>query len=702
MQIKLSIAVVALMTASITACYGQADSIKPAVKKHAAAKKVQASPPEAARKAGTPAGPSVAEQIQTLRTELEKQASQIESLQTGLAEKDAQLKKAQQAAVEAQASAAKAEAAATAQQQTVTENSAAVTTLQTAVTGLKGSQDSLAASVTEETAKIKKSIESPTVLHYKGITLTPGGFLEGDTVFRTHATGGDIATGFSAIPYEHADSYSLSEFYGSASASRFSLMAEGKVNWGTIRGYYETDFIGVGTASSNNQSNSYLMRQRLLYAQAETNSHLSFTVGQLWSLATEGKKGITSPAADVPVPMSGDPNYIPGFVWTRQYALRIAKNFSKAAVAVAVENPQAVYAATLAGNTPYAVLGSAGLNAGAFNAAISSCSPSTSIVNYTNELDSNGYNVAVPVYKTVNSCTNLANISFNEAPDLLVKAAFDPGIGHYELFGVSRFVHETVYPGETTNSNLYGGFYDADCPKTTAGCNPVAPALTTAGSFTSRIVLGGLGASARVPLFSNKLSLGAKGIYGPGVGRYGATNLPDVTANASGKLEPIHNLSGLLTAEYTVTPRLVLVTYYGGDYASRTASSGGLTLAAPTAAQNAAGVWSGHWAAPSAAAVGYGSPLLNNSSCNITANPGYNGSSTGFYPGAGCGAQNRAVQELAGGYWYDIYRGDRGRLRQGFQYGYLVREAWSGAGTPGIGAKGIENMFFTTLRYTLP
>jgi hypothetical protein len=401
--------------------------------------------------------------------------------------------------------------------------------------------------------------------------------------------------------------------------------------------------------------------------------------------------------------MTGDPNYIPGFVWTRQYALRVAKNFSKAAVAVAVENPQAVYAATLAGNTPYAVLGSAGLNAGAFNAAISSCSPSTSIVNYTNELDSNGYNVAVPVYKTVNSCANLANISFNAAPDLLVKAAFDPGIGHYEIFGVSRFAHETVYPGETTNSYLYGG----KDPSGNAIVDiktglAVAPALTTAGSFTSRIALGGLGASARVPLFSNKLSLGAKGIYGPGMGRYGATNLPDVTANASGRLVPIHNLSGLLTVEYTATPRLVLVTYYGGDYASRTASSGGLTLAAPTAAQNAAGAWGGHWAAPSAAAVGYGSRLLNNSACNVTANPGYNGSSTGFYPGGSCGAQNRAVQEMAGGYWFDIYRGDRGRLRQGFQYGYLVREAWSGAGTPGIGAKGIENMFFTTLRYSLP
>ena len=683
MNFKLRIAAATIMAVSVVASYGQTSAAKAPAKKHVVTAKAKTPPP-----------PTVAEQIQALRQELENQARQIESLKTGLAAKDAQLQKAQQAAADAQASAARAEAAASVQQQAVTNNTAAVTTLQSSVSDLKGKQVALAATVTDETTKINKEMASPAALHYKGITLTPGGFLEGDTVFRPHATGGDIATGFSAIPYEHADSYSLSEFYGSASASRFSLMAEGKVNWGTVRGYYETDFIGVGTASSNNQSNSYLLRQRLLYAQAETNSHLSFTVGQLWSLATEDRKSITSAAADITVPMTADPNYIPGFIWTRQYTLRVVKSFNKSAVAIAVENPQTVYAATLAGNTPYAVLGSAGLNAGAFNAAISSCSPSTSIVNYTNELDSNGYNVAVPVYKTFNSCANLANISFNEAPDLLVKAAFDPGIGHYEIFGISRFAHETVYPGETTNSNLYGGLRDI-----TTGLT-VAPALTTVGAFTSRIALGGVGASMRIPLFSSKLSLGAKGLYGPGVGRYGATNLADVTANASGRLVPIHNLSGLLTAEYTVTPRLVLVTYYGGDYASRTASSGGLTLAGPTAAQDVTGAWGGHWAAPTAAAVGYGSRLLNNSACTVTANPGYNGSSTGFYPGGSCGAQNRAVQELAGGYWFDIYRGDRGRLRQGFQYGYLVREAWSGAS--GIGAKGIENMVFTTLRYTLP
>jgi hypothetical protein len=120
----------------------------------------------------------------------------------------------------------------------------------------------------------------------------------------------------------------------------------------------------------------------------------------------------------------------------------------------------------------------------------------------------------------------------------------------------------------------------------------------------------------------------------------------------------------------------------------------------------AGGTWGGHWGAPSASAVGYGSRVLSNTACNTTANPGFNGSSTGYYPGGSCGAQTRNVQEGTFGYWYDIYRGDRGRLRQSIQYAYTIRDAWSGAaataGGPGIGAKGVDNMFWTSFRYYLP
>jgi len=739
MKFRVTAATAAILTASLFGSHANAADDAPPAKQHAATKKAK-----------TPARPSVEEQINALRQELQ---GQIDGLKSNLADKDAQLKQAQQAAADAQAAAAKAQAATNAQNQAITENSAAVTTLQTTVTDLKGNQVSLATTVSDETAKVKKEIGSPNVLHFKGIGITPGGFVAGETIYRTKATGGDIPTAFSSIPYEWADAYQLSEFFGSARQSRITLLAEGKTNWGTLRGYYEADFLGTGITSNNNQSNSYVLRQRILYAEAKTNTNWTFAGGQFWSLATEGAKGISSASSNTLTPLTIDPNYVPGFIWTRQYGFRVVKSFKRAAFGISAENPQLLYTASLAGNEPYAVLGSAGLNGGNYNAAISTCSPSTSIVNYTNQgLGATGVNSAVPVYKTVNGCSDIATLSFNQAPDVIVKAAFDPGFGHYEVFGIGGFAHETVYPGETTNSYLYGGNTDILAKAIAAYTNPsytappAAPALTPAGFYGNSIVLGGVGGSLRVPLIKDKLTFGTKGLFGPGMGRYGDSTLADVTADSYGQLAPIHNVSGLFTLEATPTPRLTLFLNYGGDYAGRDdyANAGSTTLGAPnpcfvvpvtsqaaggtiaptcanmtvsattgaksypltlpatlTVAQIASGSWGATWSAPSAAAVGYGSRVLSNSACTSIAAPGYNGgASTGYVPGGSCGAQTRDVQEITGGYWYDIYKGDKGRLRQGVQYGYAVREGWSGAG--GIGAKGIDNMFWTTFRYYLP
>jgi Skp family chaperone for outer membrane proteins len=142
MNFRSTFAVAAILAVSVAASYGQTSATSHPVKKHTTA-----------RKAKTPSSPTVEEQIQALRQELE---GKIDSLKTNIADKDAQLQKAQQAAADAQASAAKAEASASAQQQAVTENTEAVTTLQSSVTDLKGNQTSLATSISDETTKSAK------------------------------------------------------------------------------------------------------------------------------------------------------------------------------------------------------------------------------------------------------------------------------------------------------------------------------------------------------------------------------------------------------------------------------------------------------------------------------------------------------------------------------------------------------------------
>jgi hypothetical protein len=422
MKFTLEAAAAAMLAASLLSNYAGAEEATAQAKNHVSTSKTKTTRP-----------PTVQGQIEELRLELQNQAGQIDALKAGMAEKDTQLKKAEQAAADAQAAAAKAEAASSGQKQAATQNAAAVSTLESVVTVLKSNQSALVVTISDEKAAIKKAIESPGVLHYKGITLAPYGFFNGESVYRTHATGGEMPTPWSAIPYEHADAYSMSEMYISARQSRLGLIAEGKANWGAMRAYFEGDFLGVGTTSNDNQSTSYIFRQRIALAEAETNSHWTFSGGQGWTLATENKTVISTAAANMALPTMIDPNYVAGLVWARMGNIRVTKGFNKAALAISAENPQLLYTASLAGDTPYAVVGSAGLSAALMNQTISACSPSTSIVNFTNEMekDANGValNVAVPVYKIMNSCANMANVSFNKAPDMLVKAAFDPGFG---------------------------------------------------------------------------------------------------------------------------------------------------------------------------------------------------------------------------------------------------------------------------------
>ena len=105
----------------------------------------------------------------------------------------------------------------------------------------------------------------------------------------------------------------MSEFYGSGRQSRISMLAQGKLDNMTMTGYYEADFLGAGTTSNNNQSNSYVLRQRQAWARPRCMNGWSFTGGQMWSLVTETKVGEDNRTEATP--MTIDPQYIVGFTW---------------------------------------------------------------------------------------------------------------------------------------------------------------------------------------------------------------------------------------------------------------------------------------------------------------------------------------------------------------------------------------------------
>src|SRR5262249_38981313 len=97
----------------------------------------------------------------------------------------------------------------------------------TAVPDPVGQRGTLSASTSRGAAEEEQSREAPNSIRYKGLSLTPGGFLEGTTLFRTRNENADIANNYSALPLDGSSNAQLSEFRGTARNSECSLLIEG-------------------------------------------------------------------------------------------------------------------------------------------------------------------------------------------------------------------------------------------------------------------------------------------------------------------------------------------------------------------------------------------------------------------------------------------------------------------------------------------
>jgi len=181
-----------------------------------------------------------------------QQQQQIQELRDELRRKDQGIQQAQTAATDAAGIANAAQASASSQQ-------AAVTELKGNVTDLQGAVANTVVNLQETQKQIS---ESPLALHYKGVTITPGGFLAAEFVRRSRALAADINTPFNSVTMPGASQSAMSEFFGSGRQSRISMLVEGRLKSAKLSGYVEADFLSAAVTSNNNQSNSYSLRQR--------------------------------------------------------------------------------------------------------------------------------------------------------------------------------------------------------------------------------------------------------------------------------------------------------------------------------------------------------------------------------------------------------------------------------------------------------
>jgi hypothetical protein len=342
-------------------------------------------------------------------------------------------------------------------------------------------------------------------------TVTLGGFIASETVWRSRNEGSDVGSSFSGIPFPSTSTAHEQELRFTARQSRLSVMAQGNVNEDTHLTFYsEFDFMaGPGSANSN-ESNSYSPRIRNVYATVDWDAEgVELLAGQNWSLLTLNSHGIT-PRNEV-TPATIEAQYVVGFNWSRQPQVRVVKNFDHQVwIALSAENPQTTFAGspgngTLAGITPVSTIAGG------------------------SEFD-----------KTVNT------LSLSHVPDVIGKVAWEPMIGgtqplHIEGFGIYRTFSDRV---EVTGTNVLA--------------LPV-------GNNNYNKSGGGFGGSIAWSIFPKVLDLQLTGMTGQGIGRYGSGQLPDVTIAPNGTLAPIHETTAMAGATWHATPLFDVYAYAGQE-----------------------------------------------------------------------------------------------------------------------------------------
>ena len=127
--------------------------------------------------------------IASLQQQVQQLSQQVQGRDQRIQQLEQRLDQGQAFAAQAQAKADVAAAQASEQQQNVMA-------LKENVSDLKSNATNLALGLQETQSNIRSSLESPMALHYKGITITPGGFVAAETVWRQHALASDINTPF--------------------------------------------------------------------------------------------------------------------------------------------------------------------------------------------------------------------------------------------------------------------------------------------------------------------------------------------------------------------------------------------------------------------------------------------------------------------------------------------------------------------------
>jgi hypothetical protein len=438
-------------------------------------------------------------------------------------------------------------------------------------------------------------------IYYKGATITLGGFLAAEYLYRSRDTTNDISTAFNKDYFNNNPVANTPQTVFTARQSRISALVQGDPNPQTHLGFYtELDFQGAAQTSNSVESDSYVPRLRHLYGTVDwDDAHLHLLAGQAWSLVTLDRHGIT-PGTEV-TPPTIDGQYMPGFTWARQPQLRLTQDIAKVFwVSLSLENPQTTFYT--------------GANA----------LPASDKLTYEQPGTGLGYNSA-------------NTLSLNHIPDVILKIAADP-----PYFG-GQSIHVETY-------GLYSSYFerlDGENDNETGG---------------------GFGGGLIIPVVPHFLDFQVSGLAGKGIGRYGSGQLPEVTFDPAGTIQPIHEIIAMSGLTFHAGQRLDFYLFAGEDRESAqaynlTTKTDGTSTVVP---------------------YGYGNAKYSNTGC---------WSETAI---GACVGNERMVEQATTGFWNKPYIGKYGTLRWGLQYSRTEFKAFRGVGGSPIA---LDNMVFGSFRY---
>jgi hypothetical protein len=433
-------------------------------------------------------------------------------------------------------------------------------------------------------------------LYIKGVAVTLGGFVAAESVFRTHSEVADMASSFSAIPFPNTTPGGhANETRLSARQSRITLLAQGDVSQ-TIHLTGYGELDFLGAAQTANSNETNSYTPRIRVMYNTIDWDTDF--GGMHLLAGQNWSLATMNTLGI------TPR-------TEQPPLSIDAQYVPGFVFT--RQPQVRFTVD-ASKT--------------FWFAVSVENPQTTFSNNGKYLPGISLETSAPAGSGFNSANTL---SLNRVPDVIGKVAVDKEFDghklHAEAFGIYRDFYARV-----DNAGAYGN-------ESTSG--------------------GGFGGGFIVGVVPGLLDAQASGLWGKGVGRYGAGQLPDVTISYDGTIHPIEETDILLGGTLHITKALDIYGYAGEEREQ---------------------------------ALPFTSGTIYNGLGNV------NYDNTGCYTegATNCSGNTHFVDQFTGGFWDRPYVGKFGRIQWGIQYSHTGRIAFDGKGVAPVTH---DNMIFTSIRY---